>query len=385
MATITSVLTQDGQPVGNPANETAAGEASGAFPALLFRETGATAAAQGPLVRPENVLPPDEEPTAGLAGDLLALAAADLRSAVLAVPAASAGRAPSTGIGPTTDPIPAGGLSVAIAPGQGNAPGPLRGVEIVPLDQPAIPQHERTPERAVTLPADVPSVAVPTLAMLRPGPRPTQAVAGPLPSGGPIDAPLELTDPATQAADALAGLASAEESGALSERDAGGAFAGTATQLAQVAALRDGAPHVAHPRTLSGALGTPAWQDSLGTEVRLLIERGATAATLRVSPEHLGPIEVRIDLADERASVWFTAAHADTRAALADALPRLRDMLASVGVSLGETGVQREAPGGTDQRDGSSPGGMARPESNAGSRVVLSQLDAGRGLVDEYA
>jgi hypothetical protein len=70
---------------------------------------------------------------------------------------------------------------------------------------------------------------------------------------------------------------------------------------------------------------------------------------------------------------------------LADALPRLRDMLASVGVSLGETGVQREAPGGTDRRDGSSPGGMARPESNAESRVLLSQLDAGRGLVDEYA
>ena len=387
MATITSVLTQDGQPVGNPATETAAGDGSGAFPALLFRETGARAAAShGALVRPESELPPDEEPAAGLAGDVLALVVADLRSAALAGAAASPGRAPSAGIVPTTDPSPAGGLSVAIAPGRANAPGPLRGVEIVPLDQAAaIPQQERLPERVVPLPADVSSVAVPVLAMLQSGARPTQAAAGPLPPGGPIDATLEVTDPAAQVADALAGLVSAEEFGATSERDAGGAFAGSATQLAQTAALRDGTPLSAHARTLSGALGTPAWQDSLGTEVRLLIERGASAATLRVSPEHLGPIEVRIDLADERASVWFTAAHADTRAALADALPRLRDMLASVGVSLGETGVQREAPGGTDRRDGSSPGGMARPESNAESRVLLSQLDAGRGLVDEYA
>ncbi len=389
MATITSVSTQDGQPPGSPATETAGGDASAAFPALLFRETGATVAAtaQGTLVRPEDALPPDGEPAAELAADVLALVAADLRSAAGAVPTTSAGRAPSPGTGPSTGPYPAGAAADAIAPGSGgHAPGPLRALEIVPLDPTAdVPQPERLPERVVTLPAEVSSVAVPVLAMLQSGTRPSQATTGPLPSVGAIDATLEVTDPVAQAADALAGLVSAEEFGATSERDAGGAFAGAATQLAQLAALRDGASLIAHPRTLSGALGTRAWQDSLGTEVRLLIERGASAATLRVSPEHLGPIEVRIDLADERASVWFTAAHPDTRAALADALPRLRDMLASVGVSLGETGVQREAPGGTDRREGSSPGGAARPEANAESRVVLSQLDSGRGLVDEYA
>jgi len=389
MATITSVPTQDGQPLGSAVTETAAVDGSAAFPALLFRETGATAAvtAQGTLVRPENALPPDGEPAAELAADVLALVAADLRSAAVAVPTTSAGRAPSPGIGPSTSPDPAGAAALAIAPGRGgHAPVPLRALAIVPLDPTAdVPQPERLPERVVTLPADVSSVAVPVLAMLQSGTRPPQATTGPLPSGGAIDATVDVTDPVAQAADAIAGLVSAEEFSATSERDGGGAFAGAATQLAQVAALRDGASLIAHPRTLSGALGTPAWQDSLGTEVRLLIERGASAATLRVSPEHLGPIEVRIDLADERASVWFTAAHPDTRAALADALPRLRDMLASVGVSLGETGVQREAPGGTDRREGSSAGGAARPEANAESRVVLSQLDAGRGLVDEYA
>lgn len=388
MATITSVPTQDGQPLGSAVTETAAVDGSAAFPALLFRETGATAAAtaQGTLVRPEGALPPDGDLAAELAADVLALVPADLRGAAVAVPTTSAGRAPSSGIGPSTgpDPAAAAAVAVAIASGRGaHAPVPLRALEIVPLDQAAdSPQPERMPERVVTLPAEVSSVAVPVLAMLQSGTRPPPATTGPLLSAGAIDATLEVADPVAQAADALAGLVSAEEFGATSERDAGGTFAGAATQLA---ALRDGASLIAHPRTLSGALGTRAWQDSLGVEVRLLIERGASAATLRVSPEHLGPIEVRIDLADERASVWFTAAHPDTRAALADALPRLRDMLASVGVSLGETGVQREAPGGTDRREGSSPGGAARPEANAETRVVLSQLDAGRGLVDEYA
>lgn len=385
MAAINSVLTQDGQPVGHAGTDTAAGDASEAFPALLFRESVATADAQGVLVRPESVLPSSDEPADELAGDVLAFVAVDLRSAALAGSAVFPGRAPSAGIGPATDPTPAGGLSVAIAPGRGNPPGPLRGVEIVPLDQAAVTQHERPPERVVASPADGSSAAVPVLTMPQPASRPTQPAPAPPASVGPIDIALEVRDAAIQAADVLDGLASAEEFGGFSDGDAGGAFAGAAMQLAQAVALRDGMPHSGHPRTLPGALGTPAWQDSLGIEVRLLIERGASAATLRVSPEHLGPIEVRIDLADERASVWFTAAHADVRAALSDALPRLRDMLASVGVSLGDTGVQREAPGGTDPRDGSSPGRMARPEPSAESRIVLARCDAGRGLVDEYA
>jgi flagellar hook-length control protein FliK len=117
-----------------------------------------------------------------------------------------------------------------------------------------------------------------------------------------------------------------------------------------------------------------------------MIERGIGTATLRLSPEHLGPVEVRIDLTDDSANVWFTATHADTRAALTDALPRLREMLASVGVNLGDASVHRELPGEPERRDGSWPGGPAAvPESEAESRVVVTRLDAGRGLVDEYA
>jgi flagellar hook-length control protein FliK len=375
MATIASVSPQDGQPSGSPATETAAGEGGAAFPALLSRQTGATAAAtpQWLPAEPESAMVPDEEPAAALAADVLALVAADLRNGAVAVPAASA------------VPSPAG--AVAIPPGRtAQVPGPLRALETLPyelLDD--VPQPEPPVERSVTLPADVKSMALPMLAMLQAGARPPQSASGPLPSGGTAEALRAVSDPLAQAGVALAGLVSAEESGTSSERDAASGFAGANAQLAHAPVLRDGVPLSAHPRALAGALGTPAWQQSLGTEVRLLIERGASAATLRVSPEHLGPIEVRIDLADERASVWFTAAHPDTRAALADALPRLRDMLASIGVNLGETGVQREAPGDADRRDGSPPGRTSLPEASAESRVVLSRLDAGRGLVDEYA
>ena len=56
--------------------------------------------------------------------------------------------------------------------------------------------------------------------------------------------------------------------------------------------------------------------------------------SLRLWPEHLGPLEVRITMNDDQASVWFGAAHADTRAAIENALPRLRELFASQGLSL---------------------------------------------------
>ena len=52
------------------------------------------------------------------------------------------------------------------------------------------------------------------------------------------------------------------------------------------------------------------------------------SATLRLSPEHLGPVEVRIDLHDSQINVNFIAAHAETRVALEQSVPRLRAMLA---------------------------------------------------------
>mgnify|MGYP001127676724 FL=1 len=61
-------------------------------------------------------------------------------------------------------------------------------------------------------------------------------------------------------------------------------------------------------------------------------------------------------------------------------------MLASVGVNLGESGVQRDLPGEAERRDGAwRSAGTSMAESGAESRVVVTRLDAGRGMLDEYA
>lgn len=97
-------------------------------------------------------------------------------------------------------------------------------------------------------------------------------------------------------------------------------------------------------RTLHSPVGSQQWADELSTRMTLMVDRGQQSASLRLSPEHLGPLEVRISITDDKASVWFGAAHADTRAAIEHALPRLREMFSSQGLSLADAGVFREPP-----------------------------------------
>jgi flagellar hook-length control protein FliK len=104
--------------------------------------------------------------------------------------------------------------------------------------------------------------------------------------------------------------------------------------------------HVQHATTrpVLTPVGSSAWADEIGTRVVMMTESGNHTASLKLSPEHLGPLEINITVRDEKASVWFGAAHADTRAAIETALPRLREMFEAQGLSLADAGVFREPP-----------------------------------------
>lgn len=142
------------------------------------------------------------------------------------------------------------------------------------------------------------------------------------------------------------------------------------------------APHVEVPasRHVQAPVGSPQWAEELGSKLSLMVDRNQHSASLKLSPDNLGPLEVRISITDDKASVWFGAAHADTRAAIEHALPKLREMLASTGLSLGDTGVFREPPRdqqASSPRNFSGGGESASPETEmVVSTRALSLLDA---------
>ena len=136
-------------------------------------------------------------------------------------------------------------------------------------------------------------------------------------------------------------------------------------------------------RPVQHHVGSSAWADEVGTRMIMMTERGQHSASLRLSPEHLGPLEVRIAVRDDQASVWFGAAHADTRAAIEQALPRLRELFASQGLSLADAGVHHQAP----REQGRTPTSLTASGLDGvdDGVTVTSPISIKLGLIDAYA
>ena len=133
-------------------------------------------------------------------------------------------------------------------------------------------------------------------------------------------------------------------------------------------------------RTISIPVQHPRWAEAVATQIRWFAEQGVQGATLRLTPEHLGPVEVRLSLSDSQVTVNFSAASAETRAALEQSLPRLREMLAGAGLSLGEAQVQQQTRQGS--QNGFNSGGAA---ADTDVRDSLARVPMRLRLVDEYA
>jgi len=142
--------------------------------------------------------------------------------------------------------------------------------------------------------------------------------------------------------------------------------------------------HVQHTinRPVHTPVGSAAWADEIGTRVVMMTESGNHTASLKLSPEHLGPLEINITVRDEKASVWFGAAHADTRAAIETALPRLREMFESQGLSLADAGVFREPP---REQPVAKNNTTSAEQGETGEEGATVSARTRVGLVDAYA
>jgi flagellar hook-length control protein FliK len=84
------------------------------------------------------------------------------------------------------------------------------------------------------------------------------------------------------------------------------------------------------------------WQSDLGEKVVWLAGRQGQMAELSLNPPSLGGIEVRLNLSGQEAGAHFFSANPAVREAIEAALPRLREMMAEAGLSLGQTTVSSE-------------------------------------------
>lgn len=159
-----------------------------------------------------------------------------------------------------------------------------------------------------------------------------------------------------------------------------------ATQLAGISTMVTAAAAAATPeQALRLPVGAPRWADELGSRLVQMSMRGQQEGSLTLAPEHMGPLEVRISMNQNTAHIWFGAQHADTRAVLAETLPRLREMFAEAGLSLGHAGVSQEAPG---QDAGRTLPLQRRLDEQLATQATTAPTEVSRplsGLLDLYA
>ena len=114
-------------------------------------------------------------------------------------------------------------------------------------------------------------------------------------------------------------------------------------------------------------------------------------AELRLNPPELGPVEMRLTLSSDQASLTILSPHAAVRDAMQSSLPRLQDMLQSVGVNLGSVFVGAHGSGQSpDGRPPAHPGGTVHTGLPRAPAALPGGATAGAvrvivGAVDTYA
>jgi Flagellar hook-length control protein FliK len=139
-------------------------------------------------------------------------------------------------------------------------------------------------------------------------------------------------------------------------------------------------------------LHSPQWPQSLGDKVVWLAKNEQQIAQISINPPQLGPMQITLNLQGDQATAAFVSAHPEVRQAIEDAMPRLREMLSSAGITLGGTNVGAQLPQQRDQQPTPSSENRSHGETailrgidEGASQGNHLPVNRGRGLVDLFA
>ncbi|GAB3093917.1 hypothetical protein GCM10027159_10190 [Lysobacter terrae] len=125
------------------------------------------------------------------------------------------------------------------------------------------------------------------------------------------------------------------------------------------------------------------FDDGFGARLVWMAEQRLGHAEIRLNPEHLGPIDVRVQVDGTQVNAEFHSAHAAVRQTIEASLPRLRELLGQQGLQLNQADVGQRHAGSGQQPRGSADSAPAT-DAPASDAAVIRPLRS-RGLVDEYA
>ncbi|WP_269517679.1 flagellar hook-length control protein FliK [Alteromonas sp. BMJM2] len=138
----------------------------------------------------------------------------------------------------------------------------------------------------------------------------------------------------------------------------------------------------------------PEGQQQLNEKIRWMVNARNTMAEIRLDPPELGSMQVRVNVQGDAASVSFIVQSQQAKDALADTMPKLRDMLSDQGIELGDAQVRKDNSQNGEsgqQLAGQSGSGQAQRGNNDAefgddTRVIEQAVTReAKGGIDYYA
>jgi flagellar hook-length control protein FliK len=176
----------------------------------------------------------------------------------------------------------------------------------------------------------------------------------------------------------------------------------TPTDLPQTAAHKDnditamlgltsgpgGIAHVAQPQVvqMQSSVDSGGFAQELGQQVAWMGGQDIKEARIRLNPESLGELEVKVSVDhNNRVDVAFAAQHPAAVTAVQQTLGQLDTMLAGHGLSLGHTFVGQQHQGSDGSSSSSGKGAFANSDGTDGDVEVSPIRQVAVGLVDMFA
>ncbi len=136
----------------------------------------------------------------------------------------------------------------------------------------------------------------------------------------------------------------------------------------------------------------PRFADAFAERITWMLREDLQVAELTLHPQELGPVRIELALDGDAATIGVVAAQAETRGAIEQALPRLRELLAQQGVQLGgasvDSGAQRHAGDGSRapaRRGAVREAGVVEVGAGGLDRGLPGPSAVRRGRVDLFA
>ena len=125
------------------------------------------------------------------------------------------------------------------------------------------------------------------------------------------------------------------------------------------------------------------WRGEFLHGMQVLVSDRAQVAELQLNPANMGPVSVQIAISEHQARIIFGISNDDTRRAIEQALPQLRDMLNASGIQLDSASVGDHA----SRHPGDSPAAARTPRTQAAPAAAPGVPIARQNLhlLDTYA